>query len=137
MAKKNNHIGSKFAVGALIAGAAGYITGILTAPKAGQYTRKEIADKAVGAKMTTVQELDLAYKELVELTKKAKDKSVALSATARNQFDDALVKARDAQDKAAHVLKAVKTGEAEDPELNKAIKQARQAKKNLGKYFTS
>ena len=87
--------------------------------------------------MTTVQELDLAYKELVELTKKAKDKSVALSATARNQFDDALVKARDAQDKAAHVLKAVKTGEAEDPELNKAIKQARQAKKNLGKYFTS
>jgi hypothetical protein len=29
----------------------------------------------------------------------------------------------------------MKAGEAEDPELNKAVKQAKQAKKNLSKYL--
>jgi hypothetical protein len=33
------------------------------------------------------------------------------------------------------VLKAVKNGEASDPDLNKAVNQARLAAKNLGKFF--
>ncbi|MCA1806602.1 MAG: YtxH domain-containing protein, partial [Actinobacteria bacterium] len=37
----------KFAIGAVFAAAAGYVTGILTAPKSGKETRKDIHDTAV------------------------------------------------------------------------------------------
>jgi len=137
MGKKNNHTGSKFAAGALIAGAAGYLAGVLTAPKAGKETREDIALKAGEVKSEAETELTKVYKELTDLTKEAKTKTLALSAQARDEFNEAVVKARDAQDKAGHVLKAVKAGEADDPQLNKALKQAKQAKRNLGKYFKS
>jgi hypothetical protein len=48
-----------------------------------------------------------------------------------------VIRAKDAQNKTSAALKAMKAGEAEDPELNKAVKQARQAAKNLGKFFKS
>jgi hypothetical protein len=62
---------------------------------------------------------------------------VALSSTARAEFNEAVVRAKDAQNKATYVLKAAKAGEASDPDLNKAVKQARQALKNLGKFLKS
>ncbi|HPG37209.1 YtxH domain-containing protein [Candidatus Saccharibacteria bacterium] len=36
----------KFALGAVLAGVAGYVAGILTAPKEGAKTREELKDKA-------------------------------------------------------------------------------------------
>lgn len=134
---KNQHTGRKIAVGALLAGAVGYITGILTAPKSGKETREDIADKASELKDEGVEQLQDLRDELDELISAAKDKTVALSAKAREEFSEAVVAAKDAKNKAGTVLKAVKAGEAEDPDLNKAIKQASQAKKNLGKYFKS
>jgi len=47
------------------------------------------------------------------------------------------MKAKDAQNKAGEVLKAIKRGEASDPDLDKALRQAKQAAKNLGKYLKS
>jgi gas vesicle protein len=44
--KKENHTGRKIAVGSAIAGLAGYIAGVLTAPKSGQKTRQDISNKA-------------------------------------------------------------------------------------------
>ena len=75
--------------------------------------------------------------ELKGLIKETKAKTIALSAQAREEFNEAVVKAKDAQNKATTVLKAVKAGEADDPQLNKAVKQAKQARKNLGKFSKS
>ena len=75
--------------------------------------------------------------KLDELVQSAKDKTLALSAKAREQFNEAMIKAKDARAKAATVLKSVKAGKAQDPDLDKAIRQAKQAKKNLGKYLKS
>lgn len=132
---KDQNSGKKIAVGALVAGVAGYITGILTAPKSGKETREDIAEKATDLKNEGAERLEDLRDELDDLINTAKDKTVALSARAREEFNEAVVAAKDAKSKAGTVLKAVKTGEAEDPDLNKAIKQAAQAKKNLGKYF--
>jgi gas vesicle protein len=132
---KEQHTGRKIAVGALLAGAVGYVTGILTAPKSGKETREDIAEKASELKDEGVEQLQDLRDELDELINAAKDKTVALSAKAREEFNEAVVSAKDAKNKAGTVLKAIKAGEAEDPDLNKAIKQASQAKKNLGKYF--
>ncbi len=137
MLKRKQNTGKKLALGAVIGGVAGYLTGLLTAPKSGQETRKDLADKAGEVKGSADVQLQNATTELNEALKKAKTKSVALNAKARQEFDETVVKAKDAQNKATQVLKAFRAGEAENPELNKAVKQAKQAISNLSKYLKS
>lgn len=134
---KDQHTGRKIALGALVAGAAGYIAGILTAPKSGKETREDIADKATEIKEDAINQLQDLRDELDGLLDDAKSKTVALSAKAREEFNEAVVTAKDAKNKAGNVLRAVKAGEAHDPELNKAIKQAKLAAKNLSRYLKS
>src|SRR3989344_1007443 len=134
---KDNHTGRNIAIGAAIAGAVGYVAGILTAPKSGEETRADIAAKAGDLKQAAVEEIAQLQGELKDLLAKAKSETIALSGKARAEFNEAVARAKDAQSKLTTMLKAVKAGEAEDPELNKAIKQARAASKNLAKYFKS
>lgn len=137
MARKDKHTGRKLAIGTAIGGAVGYVTGILTAPKSGKQTRVDIAEKAEDIKEGAEDQLQNLHDELDDLVKAAKNKSIALGSKAREEFNEAVVHAKDAQNKAGHVLKAVRAGQADDPALNKAIKQAKQAKKNLSKYLGS
>lgn len=132
---KKDHTVRKIAVGSAIAGAAGYLAGILTAPKSGKETRTNIANKAEDAKYSAIEHLQGLNDELRNLIKDAKVKTIALSSSARAEFNEAVVRAKDAQNKATLVLKAVKKGEASDPDLNKAVKQANQAIKNLSKFL--
>lgn len=134
MARKNN-TGRNFAIGALFAGVAGYVAGLLTAPKSGRETREDIVERAEDIKFEAEDKLKTAHEDITELLNATKQKTVALSGKAREEFNEAVVKAKDAQNKGANVLRAVRTGEAGDPELNKAIKQLKQAQKNLAKYL--
>lgn len=133
MAKDNS--GRKWALGALIAGVAGYVGGILTAPKSGKETREDIADKAVDVKNDTRVELENLQDDISDLLAKAKAKAESLGSQAREEINEAVLRAKDVQSKTSIILQAMKAGEAEDPELNKAVKQAKQAKKNLSKYL--
>lgn len=135
--RRNPHTGRKIAVGSALAGIAGYLAGILTAPKSGDQTRKDILRKAEDIKMDAEGQLSDMNEELKGLIKQTKVKTMALNSSARAEFNEAVVKAKDAQNKAAQVLKAAKAGEATDPDLNKAVKQSRQAIKNLAKFFRS
>ncbi len=137
MLKRKNNTGKKIAIGAAVSGVVGYLAGLLTAPASGKETRHEIAEKAGDVKTEAEQQLEKLHDELDDLIKDAKVKTIALGSAAREEFNETVVAARDAQDKAAHVLKAVRAGKADDPELNKALKQAKQASKNLAKYFKS
>lgn len=132
---KDENATKKLAIGALIAGIGGYLAGILTAPKSGKATREDIALKTDEIKDDTQEQLQKAVDELNELLKSAKNKSLELGSKARTEYNEAVVAAKDAQNKAFHLIKAVKSGEADDPELSKAIKQAKSAAKNLGRYF--
>ena len=134
---KENHTGRKIAVGATIAGAIGYLAGILTAPKSGKETRANIAKKTGEIKEAAEKEVIELKSELKDLLDKAAGQTVALSGKARAEFNEAVARAKDAQSKLSVLLKAVKAGQADDPELNKAIKQAKQASKNLAKYLKS
>ena len=135
MADKNNHTKRNLAVGTIVAGITGYVTGLLTAPKSGKQTRNDIADKIGDVKDGAEDQLQDLNSELKGLIKTARTRTVALSSQAREEFNEAVVKAKDAQNKATTVLKAVKAGKADDPQLNKAIRQAKQAQKNLAKYL--
>ncbi len=135
MLRKKENVGKKVAIGAVVAGVVGYLSGILTAPKSGKETRHALAEEAEGIKDSAEDQLQKANEELKVLIKDAKSKTVTLSAQAKEEFNEAMLRAKDAQNKAATVLKAVKEGQADDPELNKAVKQAKQAQKNLSKFF--
>src|SRR4051812_24693522 len=116
--RKNAHTGRKIAIGSTIAGLAGYLAGVLTAPKTGQQTRKDISKKAVNLKDDTEYQLMDLNDELKDLIKNTKVKTLALSSSARAEFNEAVVRAKDTQNKTAQVLKAAKAGEASDPDLN-------------------
>lgn len=135
--RKKQATKKKLALGAVVGGVAGYFAGILTAPKSGNQTRKDIVNKAGEVKDETGEQLQKAADELNAAVKTAKGKSVTLSAKARLEFDETLIKARDAQNKASELLKAFRNGESNDPELNKAVKQVKLAQKNLSKYLKS
>ena len=127
----------KFALGALIAGAAGYVAGILTAPKSGKETREDIADKAGEFKSEAEAQLHRAHTELKDLAAKAQAESSKLSDKAKSELASAVRKAKVAQFKSGQVLKAARAGKAKDPALNAAIKQVKEAKKNLAKFLKS
>lgn len=137
MSDKNSNTVKKIAVGSAIAGAVGYLAGILSAPKSGKQTRKDIVDKAGDVKQSAEDELQDLNDELKDMIKNAKGKTVSLGSTARTEYNETLIKAKDAQNKAGEVLKAVKNGEAANPDLDKAVRQAKQAAKNLGKFLKS
>lgn len=137
MFKSKNKTARKVALGSVIAGIAGYVTGILTAPQSGQETREDIRDKASDIKDDARLELNIAQEKLAEAIREAQARASTISVQAKEEFNEALIRAKDAQNKAKTVLKAVKSGGSDDPELNKAVKQAKQATKNLGKFLKS
>jgi gas vesicle protein len=137
MSHKQSETVKKIAIGSAIAGAVGYLAGILSAPKSGKQTRDDIADKAGEIKDSAEDQLYELNDELKSLIKNTKEKTVGMGSAARAEYNESLMKAKDAQNKAGEVLKAIKNGGASDPELDKAIRQAKQAAKNLGKYLKS
>jgi gas vesicle protein len=113
MAKSDN-TGKKLAIGAAIAGAVGFVAGILTAPKSGKETRKDIENKAGAIVESAEEQLQKAHDELDSLMKGAKEKTLSLGSKARSQYNESLLKAKDAKNKASALLKAVKVGRADD-----------------------
>ena len=125
----------KIAIGASIAAVAGYIAGILTAPKSGKETRKDMKNAAEkGIKEAEVEAKKLQA-EAEELIKDAKAKGSDLNDKARKELNELLEKAKIAKDKATTLIVAVKNGEADDQELQRALDQARNAIKNVRKYL--
>lgn len=137
MFQRKKNTGKKLAAGTILGGIVGYLAGLLTAPQSGAETREDIADQATDLKDDASLELSIAYDKLSDVIKQAQTKTVTLSAQAREEFNESLIRAKDAQTKTKVILKALKAGGSDDPELNKAVKQAKQAAKNLGKFIKS
>ncbi len=134
---KDDNVGKKLAIGAAIAGITGYLAGILTAPKSGKETRSDIADKADEVVDSAQHELHELEFELKDLLSKAKNETAVLKGKSLEELNEAVLRAKDAQKKTTTLAKSIKAGEAENPELNKAIKQGKLAAKNLKKYLKS
>ena len=134
MAKKTS---GKWAVGALVAGAAGYLAGILTAPKSGKETRKDIHDTALRAKKEAEKKLKKLHAELNELLDKGKKTADSFTKKVKAEYDDVASKATNARDRAKVLLSAIHEGEAEDKELQKAIDEAKKASEHLKKFLAT
>lgn len=128
-------VGKKVAVGAAIAGVAGYVAGVLTAPKSGKETRQDIKNAASKAKTEAEKKLKEVHSELISKLETAKQKGSELTGRARGEFDKVFATAGTAKDKVREVLSAIHEGDADDPDLDKALKDAKDSIKNLEKYL--
>lgn len=125
----------RIALGASIAGAAGYLAGILSAPKSGKETRDELR-KAAGKNVSEVEaQLHNLQAELGDLVNEAKGKGDDLGSKAQKELRKLVDNARDAKDKAAAVLTAVQSGKASDKDLTKAIVDAKHTIEHIKDYL--
>lgn len=125
----------RFAVGAVVAAAAGYVAGILTAPKSGKETRQDIKDTAVKTYKTAEKELKALHTELSKLMDDAGKKAGELKGTAQQNLDKAVEAAKVAKEKARQILSAVHEGDAGDKDLDNAVKEARRAVDHLKSFL--
>jgi len=127
--------GSKFAIGAMIAGGVGYLAGILTAPKSGKETRQDIHDGAVKLKNDAENKLKELSTELNSLITEAKALTSKLGKEARDELQKLMDKATNAKKNAHEVISAFHEGESEDKDLQKAIKDVNKAIDHLKSYL--
>ncbi len=127
--------GTKFAVGTAIAAGVGYVVGVLTAPKSGKETRKDIQDKAIKAKTESEKKLKELNNELNKLITTAKTKAKSAQAGAKTELHKALESAVGAKEKAREVISAFHEGESEDKDLQKAVTDVNKAITHLKSYL--
>lgn len=125
----------KFALGTIIAGAVGYVAGILTAPKSGKETREDIKEAAHKALTEGEKQLKNLHTELADLLKQAQVVATKVKGEGKEQLEKAMEMAATAKEKARVLLSAAHEGTAEDKDLQKAIKEASKAVEHLKTYL--
>ena len=125
----------KVAVVAGLAAAAGFLTGLLTAPKSGKETRDDIKNAAKSGLAEAERELKKLSTELGEVLDDAAARTKQLTGQAKQDLVDLGEKAQNARAKAREVLSAVHEGDAEDEDLKSAVHQASSALKHLRDYL--
>lgn len=135
MSKRKKVTGKAVAAGAIIAAGAGYLAGILTAPKSGKETRKDIAKGASKARADGERQLKKLHSELGDLLKETEEATKKARIKVSDELNDATKKAKIAKEKAREILTALHDGDADDPNLQAVLEEVKQAKKNLVKFL--
>ncbi|HUD10704.1 MAG TPA: YtxH domain-containing protein [Candidatus Saccharimonadales bacterium] len=125
----------KIAVGTVLVAAAGYVAGVLTAPKSGKETRKDIKDKTTKTISEAEKELKKLHTQLSQIITRAKATADKLSGKAKKDLDGAVTKAAAAKEKTRQLLSALHEGDAEDKDLQKAISEADKAVMHLKSFL--
>lgn len=132
MSKENN---GRFAIATVVAAAAGYVAGILTAPKSGKETRKEIKDMTAKQLREVEAQLKKTHTELNGLIQDATEKLSKASDSAKSEFEQRISQATKAKDKVRLALSGVREGETSDKDLQHAINDAEKAIEHLRAYL--
>lgn len=135
MRRRKDDTTKKVAIGGAIAAVAGFLAGILTAPKSGKETRQDLRDTADKGKTEAEKELQKLHAELDKTIEQAKANKTKLGKAAQEEFNELVDKAKDSKEKATEVLGAVREGAANDQDLDRAVKAANRSLKHLKKYL--
>ena len=122
-------------IGALAGAFAGFVAGILLAPKSGKETRTDIKNGAQKAIHISEQKLKLAQAELVKLVSTAEQQLKDAGSAAKKEAKDAVTAAKKSRDQAADVLSAVRYGTSTDSDLDEAVKSVVAAAASLKSYI--
>ncbi len=137
MGRRHNksNTAKQVAIGSALAALAGYVAGLLTAPKSGKATREDIKTAAARTRVEAEKELKRLHSELDKALAEAKKRSGDLSAKASKQLAELIDNAKDTKEKVREVLSALHEGDAEDQDLKRAIKNANDALEHLRDYL--
>jgi len=124
-----------FAMGAIVAGVAGYVAGVLTAPKSGKETRQDIKEGVSRTLAQAEAELKKLHTQLNSVIDEAKLRAGKLSDSAQEQLSALVEKAKEAKEKVRVMLSAIHEGDADDKDLQKAISEANSALEHLKDYL--
>jgi len=127
--------GTKVAVGTALAAGMGYAAGILSAPKSGKETRKDIQKKAMEAKKESERKLKQLNSELTDLIMKGKSTAKNAKDSTKAELHKALEAAVTAKEKGREILSALHEGETDDKDLKKAVSEVHKAVDHLKKYL--
>lgn len=130
-----SNIAARFAVGAAVTAALGYVAGLLTAPKSGAETREDLKNKAVETYSAAEKELKKLHTELGDTLKQFSGKADVLKKEGGKKLEEVLSKGHDAKEKARDVLSNLHEGEVDDKDLKKAIQEASKAVENLRNFL--
>jgi gas vesicle protein len=125
----------KWAIGTIFAAIAGFTAGILTAPKSGKETRKDIREVTLKSLAETEKQLKNLHDQLSEIIAEAQVKIGSVSAKTKEQFEIALTAAKQAKSKAKALLDATHKGKNQDQDLQKAINDATKALSHLKTFL--
>lgn len=128
-------IAKKLAIGTMFAAAAGYVTGILTAPKSGSETRKDLKNAASKALIEGEKKLKELHSELDKVIGKTEAKLGEMGGKAKQEVQAKLDIAKTAKEKVRSLLAALHEGDADDKELKATLKEAKAALNHLVAYF--
>jgi gas vesicle protein len=123
------------AIGSSVAAAAGYVAGLLTAPKSGKQTRQDLKQAADKGATEAEKELKKLHGELDKVLAEAKVNGKKAGRKAQAELSELVAKAKDNRERAREILGAVREGKAADKDLNKAVKDARAAVTHLRDYL--
>lgn len=132
MGKKRNRL----AIGVALAAGVGYVAGILTAPKSGKQTRKDIKTAAIKSRNEIEAKLKTLHSELGSQIKHVEKAITSAKGHAEAEMKEAVKKAMFAKEKAREVLSALHEGEAEDVDLDNAMKEIKTALTDLKKFVS-
>lgn len=126
-----DHKKRNLAIGGAIVAGLSYVAGILTAPKSGKETRKDINKAAHKAMTDAERRLKLTYSELKVLIANLGEQVDKGKTITSKELKIALQKAEVVKDKSRELLSAIHEGEATDKDLDVAVKEAMSAVKHL------
>lgn len=124
-----------FAIGTAVAALAGYVAGVLTAPKSGKETRNELKSSAQKNITDAEKELKKLHTELACLLDESKEKKDQLGESASKELSSLVDKAKETKEKARTLLSAIHEGDAQDKDLKKAIADANKAIDHIKSYL--
>ena len=125
----------RVAVGTLVAAAAGYIAGILTAPKSGRETREDIKNKAAETKTQAEKQLKKLHTELGHVLDEAREQAESAKGKAKTEIDAAMDKTKVVNEIARELFSALHEGDSDDRDLRKAIDEANKTISHLRTFL--
>ncbi|HVC35952.1 MAG TPA: YtxH domain-containing protein [Candidatus Dormibacteraeota bacterium] len=125
----------RFAVGAVVAGVAGYLAGLLSAPKSGQQTRQDIKQATASSLSEAEKQLKALHTELNKLLEEVRQKSETMTVKTQDELQVLVDKAKDTKEKAREMLSALHEGDAQDQDLKQAIIEAKHAAHHIKDYL--
>lgn len=124
-----------FALGAAIGAVLGVVAGILFAPKSGKETRADIKETAQKAAERFSKEASKLRSDLLELIEKVESNAIETGKGLTDKAKKLIEQAKHTRESLNELAVSVKNGEADDKDLNDAIKKAKEAKEALTTYL--